>query len=72
MVRELGDYNQCRVMKKNGYRCGAPEMVHGNYAGLGVCYIHICQAIMQSMKGQRVQHPERLVQRGMLRLVERA
>ena len=71
MPRELGDYNQCRVMKKNGYRCASPEMVNGQYAGLGICYHHICQAIMRSAKSQRVQHPERIVQRGMLRLVER-
>jgi hypothetical protein len=67
MPRDLGEYNRCRVIKANGYRCGCAEMVNGQYAGVGVCYIHIAQALMQ---GKTRQQPDALIRRGTLRLVE--
>jgi hypothetical protein len=42
-------------------------MVNGQYAGIGVCYFHIAQALMQ---GKTRQQPDTWVRRGTLRLVE--
>lgn len=63
---------QCRVIKDDGNRCWGSQMVNGRYAGLGICYAHIAQALVNyQMQDEPVEFSD-LRRKGHLKLVKEA